>query len=92
MSKWRNHRSAAAKAADLRPESVSDLESRIIVALERGRLSKSELSRATGFNGLSGQLEKRLTNSFGAESSLTIPEKPGSRIQRCKLVDSGNAE
>lgn len=76
-----------------RPESRPEsLESRMLAVLAEGPRSRAEIARALGLKGISGQLKK--TTSALLLKGLaehTVPEKPGSRLQRYRLTDNGRA-
>ncbi len=66
-----------------RPES---LEEQVLILLEKGPLSKSEISRALGHRNISGGLKKVLLSLLNQGKIVyTIPEKPNSRLQKYKL-------
>jgi ATP-dependent DNA helicase RecG len=70
-----------------RPES---LDQRVLAALQGGPLSRTELARALGLRGVSGQLNVVLKRLL-AEGSVayTVPEKPASRLQKYRFVGGG---
>jgi len=76
-----------AQQPELRPESQPELlRNRVTKLLERGPLSKSEISRQLGQKQISGQLKKVLRELIGAGNlSYTLPDKPNSRFQKYKL-------
>ncbi len=74
-----------------RPESKHrSLEIRIAIALEGGPLAKSELARVLGLRGVSGQLKKTISALLERHAiEFTMPEKPGSRLQKYRLTNPG---
>jgi predicted HTH transcriptional regulator len=69
---------------DLRPESLRD---RVTKLLQKGPLSKSEISNQLGQKQISGQLKKVLRELVKEEVlSFTLPDKPKSRLQKYKLI------
>jgi len=66
------------------PESVHD---RIMAAVQARPLSRAEMAKALGHKGISGSLGRAVDDLV--KSSLlefTIPEKPGSRLQRYRPI------
>ena len=73
----------------LRPESQpKSLAGRVLRQLGDGPMSKAEISRNLGQTKISGQLNK-VVKLLVAEGRIeyTIPEKPRSRLQRCRLTE-----
>ncbi len=67
-----------------RPESLRD---RVTKLLQKGPLSKSEISKQLGQKQISGQLKKVLRELVKEEVlSFTLPDKPKSRLQKYKLI------
>lgn len=75
-----------------RPESRPEsLEMRVLSSLERGPLSKSELSSALGQRVVSGRLNQVIRLLLADQTiEYTIPDKPGSRMQRYRLTGRGS--
>lgn len=70
-----------------KPESRPSLDAQILKLLRKGPLSRAELSRGLGQQQVSGQLKvaiKALLEQRRIE--YTIPEKPGSRLQKYRLA------
>lgn len=66
------------------------MESRLREALRSGPLSRAELARALGQRTVSGQLKVVLRAlMLRGIVAYTVPEKPGSRLQKYRLVDPG---
>jgi ATP-dependent DNA helicase RecG len=66
-----------------RPESVEDV---VLGLLQKGPLSKGELSQALGHKHISGALKKTLISLLKqGKIAYTIPNKPNSRLQKYKL-------
>ena len=86
---------AVGEQAESRPESRPEsdglsLEERIVTTLRNGPLAKSELAQAFGLKGVSGQLKKSISALLKRQViEFTIPEKPGSRLQKYRLVQAG---
>lgn len=75
-----------------RPESLlaASVEARVKSALLGGPLSRSELAERLGHQGASGRLNRLVKELLArGEIAYTIPEKPGSRLQKYRLVDGG---
>jgi len=63
------------------------LEKRVVGLLENGPLSRSELSRLIGQRRVSGQLHVTIKSLLSQGLiAYTVPEKPGSRLQKYRLV------
>lgn len=76
------------KGPESRPES---LEESILRIFQGGPLSKSEISQALGHKHISGGLKKALNSLMKQERiTLTIPEKPNSRLQKYQLCMPSN--
>ena len=70
------------------PESVHD---RIMAAIRERPLSRAELARALGHKSVTGALRRAVDDLMHAEFvSYTIPEKPGSRLQRYRAIQGDN--
>ncbi|NGX62430.1 MAG: hypothetical protein K940chlam9_01927 [Chlamydiae bacterium] len=71
------------KRPESRPES---LEEKVLVLLQKGPLSKSEIAQSLGHKRISGGLKKALSSLLNQEKiAFTIPEKPNSRFQKYQL-------
>jgi ATP-dependent DNA helicase RecG len=76
----------------IRPAAVSLVE-KVLGLLAEGPLARSELSRAVGQRRVSGQLNVVLKALLERGAiAYTIPEKPGSRLQKYRLARGGNEE
>jgi len=78
---------------ELQPESrPQSLETRVLLLLVDGPLSKSELSNQLGHKKISGQLNK-IVRLLVAEQTIemTFPDKPNSRLQQYRLTAAGAA-
>jgi ATP-dependent DNA helicase RecG len=65
------------------------LETRVLGLLENGALSRSELSRLIGQRRVSGQLHVTIKSLLSQGLiAYTVPQKPGSRLQKYRLVKS----
>jgi ATP-dependent DNA helicase RecG len=65
------------------------LETRVLGLLENGPLSRSEISRLIGQRRVSGQLHVTIRSLLSQGLiAYTVPEKPGSRLQKYRLVKS----
>jgi ATP-dependent DNA helicase RecG len=63
------------------------LETRVLRLLENGALSRSELSRLIGQRRVSGQLHVTIKSLLSQGLiAYTVPQKPGSRLQKYRLV------
>jgi len=71
-----------------RPEwGVESVHHRVMAALDAHPLSRAELSRALGHSGVSGALRRAVADLMRLGLlDYTIPEKPGSRLQRYRAV------
>jgi hypothetical protein len=71
-----------------RPESDGlTLEERIVSALRTRELAKSELAAVLGQKGVSGQLKKSISMLLERKViGFTIPEKPGSGLQKYRIT------
>jgi len=66
------------------PTSVHE---RIMAAVEREPLRSAELAKALGHQSVSGALYRAIDDLRKAKLvSFTVPEKPGSRLQRHRAV------
>ncbi len=88
---------------ELRPESqpesrlewrqgsqLESLRDRVTKLLQKGPLSKSEISKQLGQKQISGQLKKILRELIEEEVlSFTLPDKPNSRLQKYRLTEKG---
>ena len=77
-----------------RPESgrETSTEERVLGALSAGALSRLEIARAIGQATVSGHLKKVVSALLGDRAiEFTIPEKPGSRLQKYRLSPRGRA-
>ncbi|MGL5626548.1 MAG: ATP-binding protein [Candidatus Rhabdochlamydia sp.] len=76
------------EAKESRPES---LEIEVLNFLQKGPLSKAEISRFLGHKQISGGLKKALCNLLQQGIiTYTIPEKSNSRLQKYKLKNAQN--
>lgn len=66
---------------------LGSLRDRVTKLLQKGPLSKSEISKRLGQKRTSGQLNK-IMKELLAEGivAYSIPEKPSSRLQKYKLI------
>ena len=72
---------------ELQPESLA---ARVLVLLEFGSLSKSDLAAKLVQKSVSGQLNKVVSQLLQEKRiGYTIPEKPNSRLQGYRLTDKG---
>ncbi len=73
------------------PESQPEsLREKVLRQLSNGQMSKAEISRSLGQKSISGQLNK-VIRLLVEEGSIkpTIPDKPGSRLQKYRLTVKG---
>jgi ATP-dependent DNA helicase RecG len=71
------------KRPESRPESI---EEEVLILLQNGPLSKSEISNDLGHTHISGRLKKVLVSLLGqGKITHTMPDKPNSRLQRYRL-------
>ncbi len=75
--------------SESQPESESEsLETRVLRQLADGPLSKAELSKGLGQKAVSGQLNQVMRRLVSDQRiAYTIPDKPGSRLQKYRLTD-----
>jgi hypothetical protein len=60
----------------------------VLLLLENGSMSKSELAAGLGQKKVSGQLNKVIRQLLqNGKIRYTIPEKPNSRLQKYRLVE-----
>ncbi len=72
-----------------RPESIRQ---RVLQQLALRELPKSELAKAIGQKSVSGKLNERIREMLAdGLIEYTIPEKPGSRLQKYRLTSNGQA-
>ena len=88
-------RPAAAPASDPDPRAESGAESlsdRILQLLADGPLAKSAIASGLGRRSVTGQINEAV-RALVTEGVIvhTIPDKPGSRLQRYRLTESGEA-
>ncbi|MCK5843729.1 MAG: hypothetical protein KAG97_03410, partial [Victivallales bacterium] len=73
----------------------SGLESifrKVLSALLKGDLAKSELAMAIGQKTASGKLHQRVREMLDGDFiEYTMPEKPNSRLQKYRLTEKGKA-
>ena len=63
---------------------------RVLKALQAGELSSAEIARQLGKTGVTGSLKRTLRKLLAdARIELTLPDKPGSRLQRYRLTERG---
>jgi len=75
--------SPTAERPESRPESIDE---KILSLLQKGPLSKGEISKKLGHHQISGAVKKALVRLINEEQIIhTIPEKPNSRLQKYKL-------
>ena len=68
----------------------SELAAKVVIFLEEGKYSKSELAEKLGHTSLSGELHKQIRNLLDMEYiEMTIPEKPKSSKQKYRLTRKG---
>lgn len=71
-------------------ESVGDLRSRVLAALQPGPLSKAQIAKAVGKKKIDGQLHAAVRDVVAQELvEYTIPDKPNSRLQKYRLTGTG---
>lgn len=75
------------------PQQPESLETRVLGELADGPLSKAELSAKLGQKAISGRLNEIVRKLLAAERiEYTIPEKPGSRLQKYRLTVRGRSD
>ena len=75
------------------PQQPESLETRVLGGLVDGPLSKAELSAKLGQKAISGRLNEIVRRLLAAERiEYTIPEKPGSRLQKYRLTARGRSD
>ena len=75
------------------PQQPESLETRVLGALANGPLSKAELSAKLGQKAISGRLNQIVRRLLAADQiEYTIPEKPGSRLQKYRLTVRGRSD
>ena len=80
------------ESGQLESEQLESLRTRVLGSLVAGPLSKAELSDRLGQKQASGQLHavvRRLVADRLIE--YTVPDKPGSRLQKYRLTETGRA-
>jgi len=64
-----------------------------MAVVDREPLSSAELAKALGHQSISGALYRAIDDLRKAKLvSFTIPERPGSRLQRYRAVRKGDGE
>ncbi len=76
------------------PESQPEsLKTRVLAELANGPLSKAKLSAKLGQKAISGRLNQIVRRLLAAKRiEYTIPEKPGSRLQKYRLTVRGRSD
>jgi predicted ArsR family transcriptional regulator len=84
----------AESGAESRAESRAEsMRKKIIFALKETPLSKSEIAAQIGLNNITGALNRTIKKMIeNGEIEYTIPEKPGSRLQKYRLVQQRTAD
>ena len=72
---------------------AESMREKIISALKKTPLSKSEIAAQIGLNNITGALNRTIKKMIeNGEIEYTIPEKPGSRLQKYRLVQQRTAD
>lgn len=72
------------------PVELGAVEREVLVVCSQGFMSAKEISGKLGLAGKPGYIKRTLANLIGKEClEFTIPEKPGSRLQRYRITGKG---
>ncbi|MES9857796.1 MAG: Fic family protein [Sedimenticola sp.] len=70
----------------------SRLAAKVMLILQHGEAGKASLASNLGHKTVSGELHKQIKRLLALELiEMTIPEKPGSRLQKYRLTPKGKA-